>query len=135
MNEIFAQDQLVPVWSIAWLFSLILEFKRAFLQNDKRFEYNQIMQGKGSVHKLLGKSALSKMIFTRTISFPDLIPGQVFCFQKFIPGQGHKIFFWQAYPSWSKNYAFLYKKLGSGHSTKSFLISHEILSILVLKVA
>ena len=29
---------------------------------------------------------------------------------------------------------FLYKKLGSGHSTKSFLISHEISSILVLKV-
>ena len=28
-----------------------------------------------------------------------------------------------------------YKKLGSGHSTKSFLISHEILSILVLKVS
>ena len=26
-----------------------------------------------------------------------------------------------------------YKKLGSGHSIKSFLISHEILSILVLK--
>ena len=30
-------------------------------------------------------------------------------------------------------YTFFYKKLGSGHSTKSFLISHEILSILVLK--
>ena len=30
---------------------------------------------------------------------------------------------------------FFYKKLGSGHSTKSFLISHEILSILVLKVS
>ena len=30
---------------------------------------------------------------------------------------------------------FLYKKLVSGHSTKSFLISHEILSILVLKVS
>ena len=29
---------------------------------------------------------------------------------------------------------FFYKKLGSGHSTKSFVISHEILSILVLKV-
>ena len=29
----------------------------------------------------------------------------------------------------------LCKKLGSGHSTKSFLISHEILSILVLKVS
>ena len=28
-----------------------------------------------------------------------------------------------------------YKKLGSGHSTISFLISHEILSILVLKVS
>ena len=28
-----------------------------------------------------------------------------------------------------------YKKLGSGHSTKSFLISHEILSTLVLKVS
>ena len=28
-----------------------------------------------------------------------------------------------------------YKKLGSGHSTKSFLISHEILFILVLKVS
>ena len=28
-----------------------------------------------------------------------------------------------------------YKKLGSGHSTKSFFISHEILSILVLKVS
>ena len=28
-----------------------------------------------------------------------------------------------------------YKKLGSGHSTRSFLISHEILSILVLKVS
>ena len=28
---------------------------------------------------------------------------------------------------------FFYKKLGSGHSTKSFLNSHEILSILVLK--
>ena len=28
-----------------------------------------------------------------------------------------------------------YKKLGSGHGTKSFLISHEILSILVLKVS
>ena len=27
------------------------------------------------------------------------------------------------------------KKLGSGHRTKSFLISHEILSILVLKVS
>ena len=26
-----------------------------------------------------------------------------------------------------------YKKLGSGHSTKSFLINHDILSILVLK--
>ena len=30
---------------------------------------------------------------------------------------------------------FFYKKLGSGHRTKSFLISHEILSILVLKVS
>ena len=30
---------------------------------------------------------------------------------------------------------FYYKKLGSGHRTKSFLISHEILSILVLKVS
>ena len=30
---------------------------------------------------------------------------------------------------------FFYKKLGSGHSTKSFLISYEILSILVLKVS
>ena len=30
---------------------------------------------------------------------------------------------------------FFYKKLGSGHSTESFLISHEILSILVLKVS
>ena len=30
---------------------------------------------------------------------------------------------------------FLYKKLGLGHRTKSFLISHEILSILVLKVS
>ena len=28
-----------------------------------------------------------------------------------------------------------YKKLGSDHSTKSFLISHEILSILVPKVS
>ena len=28
-----------------------------------------------------------------------------------------------------------YKKLGSGHSTKIFLIEHEILSILVLKVS
>ena len=27
-----------------------------------------------------------------------------------------------------------YKKVGSGHRTKSFLISHEILSILVLNV-
>ena len=36
----------------------------------------------------------------------------------------------------SVNYTFyFYKKLGSGHSTKSFLISHEILSILVLKVS
>ena len=32
-------------------------------------------------------------------------------------------------------YTFFYKKLGSGHSTKSFLISHEILFILVLKVS
>ena len=32
-------------------------------------------------------------------------------------------------------HVFFYKKLGSGHSTKSFLISHEILSILVLKVS
>ena len=32
-------------------------------------------------------------------------------------------------------YTFFYKKLGSGHRTKSFLISHEILSILVLKVS
>ena len=32
-------------------------------------------------------------------------------------------------------HTFFYKKLGSGHSTKSFLISHEILSILVLKVS
>ena len=31
-------------------------------------------------------------------------------------------------------YTVFYKKLGSGHSTKSFLILHEILSILVLKV-
>ena len=31
-------------------------------------------------------------------------------------------------------YTFFYKKLGSGHSTKSFLIPQEILSILVLKV-
>ena len=30
---------------------------------------------------------------------------------------------------------FLYKKPGSGHSTKSFLISFEILSILVLNVS
>ena len=30
---------------------------------------------------------------------------------------------------------FFYTKLGSGHSTKSFLISHGILSILVLKVS
>ena len=30
------------------------------------------------------------------------------------------------------NFTLLYKKLGSGHSTKSFLTSHEILSILVL---
>ena len=34
------------------------------------------------------------------------------------------------------NTRFFYKKLGSGHSsTKSFLIQHEILSILVLKVS
>ena len=32
-------------------------------------------------------------------------------------------------------YAFFYKKLGCGHGTKSFLISHDILSILVLKVS
>ena len=30
---------------------------------------------------------------------------------------------------------FFYKKLGSGHRTRSFLTSHEILSILVLKVS
>ena len=30
---------------------------------------------------------------------------------------------------------FFNKKLGSGHGTNSFLISHEILSILVLKVS
>ena len=30
---------------------------------------------------------------------------------------------------------FFYKKLGSGHSTKSFFIQFEILSILVLKVS
>ena len=30
---------------------------------------------------------------------------------------------------------FFFKKLGSGHRTKSFLILHEILSILVLKVS
>ena len=30
---------------------------------------------------------------------------------------------------------FFYKKLGSGHSTKSFSISHEILAILVLEVS
>ena len=30
---------------------------------------------------------------------------------------------------------FFYKKLGSGHSSKSFLISYEIFSILVLKVS
>ena len=34
-----------------------------------------------------------------------------------------------------KQYTFFYKKLGSGHSTKSFLIQQEILSILVLKVS
>ena len=34
-----------------------------------------------------------------------------------------------------KEYTFFYKKLGSGHSTKSFLIQQEILSILVLKVS
>ena len=34
-----------------------------------------------------------------------------------------------------KRYTFFYKKLGSGHSTKSFLISHEILSILVQNVS
>ena len=32
-------------------------------------------------------------------------------------------------------HVFFYKKLGSGHRTKSFLISHEILSILVLTVS
>ena len=32
-------------------------------------------------------------------------------------------------------HVFFYKKLGSGHSTKIFLISHEILSILVPKVS
>ena len=38
--------------------------------------------------------------------------------------------------SYSGKYTFsFYKKLGSGHSTKSFLSSHEILSILVLKVS
>ena len=35
----------------------------------------------------------------------------------------------------STRFFFIYKKLGSGHSTKSFLISHEILSILVLQVS
>ena len=35
----------------------------------------------------------------------------------------------------SEIHVFLYKKLGSGHSTKSFLIQHEILSIIVLKVS
>ena len=32
-------------------------------------------------------------------------------------------------------HVFLYKKLESGHSTKSFLISQEVLSILELKVS
>ena len=32
-------------------------------------------------------------------------------------------------------HVFFHKKLGSGHSTKSFLIQHEILSIVVLKVS
>ena len=34
-----------------------------------------------------------------------------------------------------KAYTLFYEKLGSGHSTKSSLISYEILSILVLKVS
>ena len=36
---------------------------------------------------------------------------------------------------WCYKYTFFYKKLGSGHRTKSFLISHEILSISVQKVS
>ena len=36
---------------------------------------------------------------------------------------------------YSPLHVFLYKKLGSDHSSKSFLISHEILSILVSKVS
>ena len=34
-----------------------------------------------------------------------------------------------------KLHVFFHKKLGSGHGTKSFLIQHKILSILVLKVS
>ena len=37
--------------------------------------------------------------------------------------------------SYKRNTGFFYKKLGSGHSTKSFVIEHEMLSILVLKAS
>ena len=37
--------------------------------------------------------------------------------------------------AFSAAYTFFYKKLGSGHSTESFLISHEIFSNLVLRVS
>ena len=52
----------------------------------------------------------------------------------FILGVGHEIFYcmYQSFHILEEVAIHVfYKKLGSGHSTKSFLISHEILSVLV----